>query len=136
MVSATEPEVRDSSHCLSFAAPLGSFPFIRGDLMKLPVSLNVVLASAGLSWLSLPVAAQPAPGAAPPTAEPVTNFEIYGTVVPLFELGRTTGATAAGTMGASQVATFSGVNAPARFVLDPATSNLGFRSGVDLVKDL
>jgi len=114
-------------------------PFSRGDLMKLPVSLNVVLATAGLSWLSLPVAAQPAPGAnpAPPAAEqPAATFEIYGTVVPLFYLGRTTGATAAGTMGASQVAAFSGVNAPARFVLDPGTSNLGFRGGVDLMKNL
>src|SRR5678815_1358766 len=139
MVFATEPEVRDSSHRMPLAHYFGSFPFIRGDLMKLPVSLNVVLATAGLSWLSLPVAAQPAPGAspAPPAAEqPSANFEIFGTLVPLFELGRTTGATAAGTMGASQVANFSGVNAPPRFVLDPATSALGFRGGVDLVKDL
>jgi predicted porin len=105
--------------------------------MKLPVSLNVVLATAGLSWLSLPASAQPA-GVPPPPApdQPAATFEIYGTVVPFFELGRTTGATDAGTMGASQTANFTGVNAPARFALDPGTSNLGFRGGVDLMKNL
>jgi predicted porin len=107
--------------------------------MKLPVSLNVVLAAAGLSWLSQPVLAQPAPGASPPPPapdQPAATFEIYGSLVPILELGRTTGATAAGTMGASQTPVASGVNAPARFAIDPGTSAIGFRGGVDLIKNL
>jgi predicted porin len=107
--------------------------------MKLPVSLNVVLAAAGLSWLAQPVFAQPAPGASPPPPapdQPAATFEIFGSLIPVLELGRTTGATAPGSTGASQVAAYSGVNAPARFAMDPSTSNIGFRGGVDLVKNL
>jgi predicted porin len=105
--------------------------------MKLPVSLNVVLATAGLSWLALPAAAQ-TPGVVPPPApdQPATTFEIYGTLVPYTYLGRTTGASAGGTTGASQTANFTGINAPARIALDSGTSNIGFRGGVDLMKNL
>jgi predicted porin len=103
--------------------------------MKSPVSLNVVLAVAGLGLMSRPASAQ-TPAPTPPEQPPAT-FEIYGTLVPFFEYARTTGATAAGTTGgASQSPAPSGTNAPGRFVMDPSTSNLGFRGGVDLMKGL
>jgi predicted porin len=80
---------------------------------------------------------------AQPPAEPVPLIEIYGTIVPWFELGHTTDATAPGSVeqgstGASQVdmAAYSGVEQPARFRIDMGTSNLGFRGGVELVPDL
>lgn len=98
--------------------------------MKLPVSCYVMLAVAGSSWGSPSAFAQPAPDA------PASLFEIYGTLVPFLEYGNTSGATAPGSTGATQVAMYSGLNAPARFRLDMGTSNLGFRGGVDLVRDL
>jgi len=107
--------------------------------MKLPVSLNVVLAAAGLSWLAQPVLAQPAPGASPAPAapdQPAATFEIYGTLGPFIVAGRTTGASAAGTMGSSLTPVASGLNAPARIAIDPSTSNIGFRGGVDLMPGL
>jgi predicted porin len=107
--------------------------------MKLPVSLNVVLAAAGLSWLAQPVLAQPAPGASPPPPgpdQPAATLEIYGTVAPYTVVGRTTGASAAGTMGSSLTPVASGINAPARVAIDPSTSNIGFRGGVDLIPGL
>jgi predicted porin len=103
--------------------------------MKLPVSLHVALAVAGLSWLSSPVSAQPAPA----PADPIPTFEIYGTLVPFLEATRTTGATEPGAAtGVTQVsaATYSGANIQGRGVLDPSTSNLGFRGGIDLMTDL
>jgi predicted porin len=103
--------------------------------MKLPVSLNVVLAVAGLGAMSLPASAQ-TPAPTPPEQPPAT-FEIYGTIVPYLMGAHTTGATAAGTTGgANQSPAPTGTNAPARIVLDPSTSNLGFRGGVDLMKNL
>src|SRR5712672_1220913 len=97
--------------------------------MKLPVPLYVVLAIAGSSWLSRPVSAEPPP-------EPTPLFEIYGTIVPFVEYSKTSGATRPGSTGATEVATYSGVNAPVRFRMDMGTSNLGFRGGVDLARDL
>ena len=98
--------------------------------MKLPVPCHVVLAVAGSSWLSRPVFADPSPD--PPTP----LFEIYGTIVPFVEYSKTSGATRPGSTGATEVATYSGVNAPPRFRMDMGTSNLGFRGGVELASDL
>jgi predicted porin len=103
--------------------------------MKLPVSLNVALATAGMSWLALPASAQ-TPPPPPGPDQPAATFEIYGTLVPYTYLGRTTGASAPGTTGASQTANFTGVNAPARVAIDSGTSHIGFRGGVDLIKNL
>lgn len=106
--------------------------------MKLPVSLHVVLVTAGLSWLLHPVAAQPAaaPPAPPAPDQPAATFEIYGTLVPFLSVGRTTGATAAGPTMTSQVPVATGINQPGRVGLDVGTSNIGFRGGVDLMKNL
>lgn len=102
--------------------------------MKLPVLLPIVLAVAGSCWLVDPVAAQPAP---PPPDAATPLFEIYGSLVPFVEYGKTSGATRPGsTPTASQVAMFSGVNAPGRYVLDMGTSNLGFKGGIDVADDL
>lgn len=98
--------------------------------MKLPVSCYAMLAVAGSSWLSHPALAQPAP------ETPAALFEIFGTLVPFLEYGNTSGATAPGSTGATQVAMYSGLEAPGRFRLDMGTSNLGFRGGVDLAHDL
>jgi len=98
--------------------------------MKLPVSLNVVLAVAGSSWLLRPALADPSPHT------PAPLFEIYGTMVPFVEYSKTSGATRPGSTGASEVAMYSGVNAPPRFRMDMGTSNLGFRGGVDLASNL
>jgi len=81
------------------------------------------------------VAGQPAPD------EPIPLVEIYGTLVPFLEYGHTTGATAAGrympnVTGASQVATYTGVNLSSRAAMDPSTSNIGFRGGVELMRNL
>ncbi len=104
--------------------------------MKLRVPLHVALAVAGLSWLSRPVSAQPAPS---DQGEPIPTFEIYGSIVPFLEYGRTTDATAtapAPGTGATQVTAYSGANMKGRFVLDPSTTNLGFRGGVEIAHDL
>jgi predicted porin len=105
--------------------------------MKLPVSLHVVLAVAGLSGLTGPAVAQPAP----PPDEPIATFEIYGTLVPFVEAARTKDATAPGTLtpgttGASQVANYTGTNSLGRGLLDVGTSNLGFRGSIDLTPNL
>ena len=105
--------------------------------MKLRVSLHLALAVAGLTWLSGPVAAQPAT----PT-EPIPTFEIYGTLVPFTEVARSTGATEPGSAdamnGATQVAAaaYTGLNVQGRGIMDPSTSNIGFRGGVELMHDL
>jgi len=105
--------------------------------MKSPVSLPVALALVGASLFPRAVAAQPAP------EEPIPLVEIYGTLVPFLEYGHTTGATGAGKYipgmtGASQVgaAAYTGVSQPARGVMDPGTSNIGFRGGVELMPNL
>jgi predicted porin len=108
--------------------------------MKSPVSLPVVLALVGASVFPRVVAGQPAP------AEPIPLVEIYGTLVPFLEYAHSTGATAAGmytpgTTGASQVpamgaGTYTGINQPARALIDPGTSNIGFRGGVELMPNL
>jgi predicted porin len=101
--------------------------------MKLRGPLYVALAVAGSSWLSRPASAQPAPS---DQGEPIPTFEIYGAIVPFLEYGRTTGASAPGTKGATQVTTYSAANQKGRFVLDPSTTNLGFRGGVEIAHDL
>lgn len=105
--------------------------------MKSPVSLPVVLALAGASLFPRVVAGQPAP------EEPIPLVEIYGTLVPFLEVAHTTGATPMGmfmpnTTGASQVgaAAYTGINSPTRGVMDPSTSNIGFRGGVELMNNL
>jgi hypothetical protein len=105
--------------------------------MKSPVSLHVVLAIAGWSMLSRTADAQPAPA----PADPIPLVEVYGTLVPFLEYGHTTSATPAGSHmpgvnGASQVATYSGINLPARGIMDPSTTNIGFRGGVELMPGL
>jgi len=99
--------------------------------MKLPVTRNIALAVVGLSSLSRP-------GLADPPPEPPPLIEIYGTILPFLEVSHTTGATAPGTTGASQVApaAYTGANARVRNRMDMGTSNLGFRGGVELVHDL
>src|SRR5215475_11017738 len=98
--------------------------------MKSPVSLPVALAFVGASLFLRVVAGQPAPG------EPIPLVEIYGMLVPFLQYGHTTGATAAYPLSApsppSQVA-YTGVNQPGRGVMDPSTSNIGFRGGVELM---
>jgi predicted porin len=91
----------------------------------------------GASLFPRVVAGQPAP------EEPIPLVEIYGTLVPFLEYAHTKGATPMGmfapnTTGASQVAAgaYTGVNSPARGVMDPSTSNIGFRGGVELMKNL
>jgi predicted porin len=105
--------------------------------MKLPVSRHVALAVAGVCSLASPLAAQPA-AHEPAVAEPIPTFEIYGTLVPFFEIARTTGASEPGTMGATQVGAmaYTGNNARNRFVLDVGTSNLGLRGGIEIMRDL
>src|SRR5215475_6893741 len=105
--------------------------------MKSPVSLPVVLALAGASLFPRVVAGQPAP------EEPMPLVEIYGTLLPFLEVAHTTGATAPGMFtpnmtGASQVgaAAYTGINSPARGVMDPGTSNIGFRGGIELMPNL
>jgi predicted porin len=105
--------------------------------MKSPVSLPVALALVGASLFPRVVAGQPAP------AEPIPLVEIYGTLVPFLEYGHTTGATAPGmytpgTTGPSQVAAaaYTGVNQPGRAAMDPSTSNIGFRGGIELMPNL
>jgi predicted porin len=111
--------------------------------MKSPVSLPVALAVVGASLFPRVVAGQPAP------QEPIPLVEIYGTLVPFLEYGHTKGATAPGrymptgatgtlTNGPNQVATaaYTGINQPSRGVLDPSTSNIGFRGGVELMSNL
>jgi predicted porin len=112
--------------------------------MKSPVSLYLVLAIAGGSLLSRTAAAQPAPApAGPGSGEPIPLVEIYGTVVPFLEYGHTTSASPTLTPTnimpadrASQVATYSGVNLPARGIMDPSTTNIGFRGGIELMPNL
>jgi predicted porin len=104
--------------------------------MKSPVSLHVVVALMGASLLPRTVAAQPAPD-----AEPIPLVEVYGTLVPFLSYGHTTSATPVGshvpnTTGPSQVATYSGVNLSARGNMDPSTTNIGFRGGVELMPNL
>src|ERR1041385_2676784 len=105
--------------------------------MKSSVSLRIVLITAA-SLLPSVVAAQPAP----PPPDPTPLVEIYGTLVPFLEYIQTSSATnGAGTHtpgvdGASQVAAYPGVNLPARFRMDPATSNIGFRGGLELLPNL
>ncbi len=104
--------------------------------MKLPDSLNVVLAVAGLSWAAGSAFAQPA---APAPDQPATTFEVYGSLIPFLELARTSKATTpAPTGAATQVgaAAYTGTNILGRMVLDPSTSNLGFRGGVDIAPNL
>lgn len=105
--------------------------------MKLPVSLPVALALVGASLFPRLVAAQPAP------EEPIPLIEIYGTLVPFLEYGHTTGATTAGMYtpnmtGASQVpaAAYTGANLSSRGIMDPSTSNIGFRGGVEVMPNL
>lgn len=102
--------------------------------MKSPVSLHVALVIAGSSMVPRAVAAQPAP-------EPIPLVEIYGTLVPFLEYAHTTSATPAGSHmpgvdGPSQVATYSGVNLPARGIMDPGITNIGFRGGIELMPNL
>jgi hypothetical protein len=103
--------------------------------MKSPVLLPVVLVVAG-SIIPRMAAAQPAP-------DPTPLVEIYGTLVPFLEYGHTKSATKAGshapnTNGPSQVsvAGYTGVNLPARGIMDPGTTNIGFRGGVELFPNL
>jgi predicted porin len=103
--------------------------------MKLPVSLPVVLVVAG-SIAPRMTSAQPAP-------DPIPLVEVYGTIVPFLEYGHTKGATAPGlhtpaTDGPSQVAAgaYTGVNLPLRGIMDPSTTNIGFRGGVELFPGL
>lgn len=99
--------------------------------MRLSVSFPAVLAVAGFGGFALEARAQPAPDA------PTPLIEVYGTLVPFLEYSHTTGATAPGAPGrATQVAAFTGVNAPARFRMDVGTSDIGFRGGIDLTDDL
>src|SRR4051812_48471568 len=105
--------------------------------MKSPVSLPVALALVGASLFPRVVAGQPAP------EEPIPLVEIYGTLVPFLEYAHTTGATPAnkympGMTSANQVgaAAYTGINSPGRGVMDPATSNIGFRGGVELMHNL
>lgn len=105
--------------------------------MKSPVSLYLVLVIAGWSMVPRGAAAQPAP--APP--DPIPLVEIYGTIVPFLEYAHTTSATPtgshiAGMNAASQVAAYSGVNLASRGVMDPSTTNIGFRGGVELMPSL
>jgi len=107
--------------------------------MKSPVLLHVVLATAGLTMVSRVAAAQPAP----PPPDPIPLVEIYGTLVPFLEYGHTTSASPTLTPmnimpanRASQVATYSGINLPARGIMDPSTTNIGFRGGVELMPNL
>lgn len=104
--------------------------------MKSPFSLHVVVALVGASVVPRLVAGQPAP---PP--EPIPLVEIYGTVVPFLEVAHTTSATPPNHImpdvdGASQVANYTGVNLPARGVMDPGVTNIGFRGGVELLPNL
>src|SRR5215475_11833314 len=111
--------------------------------MKSPVSLPVALAVVGASLFPRVVAGQPAP------EEPIPLVEIYGTLDPFLEYGHTTGATApgqympAGTMGTATngpnqvaAAAYTGLNQQSRGVMDPSTSNIGFRGGVELMPNL
>lgn len=101
--------------------------------MKLSVSLYVALAAAGASLVSRPVFAETPPDAPEPL------FEVYGTLVPYVEYAQAAGATPQGTTGlANQVgpALISGAGLAPRFRMDPNTSNLGFRGGVDLTDSL
>jgi predicted porin len=101
--------------------------------MKLSVSLNVALAVTGTSLLSSPAFAE-----TPPEA-PAPLFEIYGTLVPFVEFAQATKATDQGTMGlANQVGPnlITGAGLAPRLKMDPNTSNLGFRGGVDLTDNL
>src|SRR3954469_15346526 len=105
--------------------------------MKSPVSLPVALALVGASLFPRVVAGQPAP------EEPIPLVEIYGTLVPIPEYGHPKGATAPGahTPGmnaASQTGAmaYTGVNLPGRGAMDPGTSNIGFRGGVELMPNL
>ncbi|TMQ10978.1 MAG: porin [Deltaproteobacteria bacterium] len=107
--------------------------------MKSPVSLHVVLFAAGAILFPRVVAGQPAT----PPPDPVPLLEVYGTLVPFLEYIHTTSATpiqspTAVANGASQVAAaaYTGVNLPARFRMDPATSNIGFRGGLELMPNL
>lgn len=119
--------------------------------MKLPVSRFVVRAGryalafvgvigsvqiAGAQPTNTPAPA-PAPAAPAPPPDPIANFEIYGTIVPIVEIGRTSDATSlAAPRTATQVQVFTGSNAPARGRMDMGTSNLGFRGGIDVMKNL
>jgi predicted porin len=94
----------------------------------------------GASLLPRAVAGQPAPEP-PPPPDPIPLVEVYGSLVPFLEYGHTTSATPAGSHvagmeAASQVAAYSGVNLPARGVLDPSTTNIGFRGGIELMPNL
>jgi predicted porin len=87
-----------------------------------------------------PLEALPAPPR-PPAPEPLPLLEVYGTLFPFLEFGHTASATPTGRLtpgvtGASQVATYSGINQPGRFRMDPGTTNLGFRGGLALVNNL
>lgn len=106
--------------------------------MKSPVFLPVALVIAGASVVPRVAAAQSAP---PP--EPTPLVEVYGTLVPWLEYIHTTSATpvqspTAVMNGPSQVAAaaYTGVNLPGRFRMDPATSNIGFRGGLELMPNL
>jgi predicted porin len=97
----------------------------------------------GASLFPRVVAGQPAPD------EPIPLVEIYGTLVPFLEYGHTKGATApgqympVGTMGTAKdgpslvpAAAYTGINQSSRGVMDPSTSNIGFRGGVELMPNL
>src|SRR3569832_1031986 len=111
--------------------------------MKSPVSLPIALALVGASLFPRVVAGQPAP------AEPLPQVEIYGTLVPFLDYGHTTGATAPGqympigTTGTAKdgpslvaAAGYTGVNQSSRGVMDPSSSDIGFRGGVELMPNL
>ena len=106
--------------------------------MKSPVSLHIALAVAGSSLIPQAVAAQPAPAA--PAAEPIPLVEVYGTLFPFLESARSTGATTPalipGMTGASQVATYPGLNQPGRLRMDAGTTNFGLRGGVEIMHNL
>jgi predicted porin len=64
-----------------------------------------------------------------------SSVQIYGLLIPLFDNGKTSGATAAGTVsGASLVPStvYTGANASSRSRLSSGTSNIGFRGTEDL----
>ena len=106
--------------------------------MKSPVSLHVVVAVLGASLFPRIVAGQPADA---PPPDPIPLVEVYGTLVPFLEVGHTTSATPPGhympnVNGAAQVANYSGVNLPARGNMDPSTTNIGFRGGIEVMPNL
>lgn len=67
-----------------------------------------------------------------------TDVQIYGTLLPFLESVKTTGATAPGKGGASQVASgaYTGLDLPTRLRMTSGTSNLGFKGGWKLSEDL